>query len=199
MQKNSKLASILLWSIFISMILSLFFLSISTKITKNLKNNSNIIEKNEFNYIINNQIKNFNFEIIKLKNWEYLVFENLNPLIRTLKQNQEKYILFNSWSEINLKIEKIYWSDLYYELYKWSSKNNINTLIWSWILNNNLEIKILDSSNNWWKILLKNLWWESKVRIYSQKSAIPKYINYKIIKITWNNQIIKYKNIKKLW
>lgn len=40
MQKINKKASILIWAIFLSLIISLSFLSISTKITKNLKENS---------------------------------------------------------------------------------------------------------------------------------------------------------------
>jgi len=57
-QKNSKKASILIWAIFLSLIISLSFLSISTKITKNLKENSknniNIIEQNKIENILKN-------------------------------------------------------------------------------------------------------------------------------------------------
>ncbi len=199
MQKSNKNASILLWAIFISMILSILFLSISTKITKILKNNDNILNQNKINQIINNKIKILNFNTTKLNNNTYLIFENINPLRRVIKKNSQITILFNSWATINLKINKIYWADLYYELYQSNDKNNINDLVWSWILSDNLETTLLDSSNNWWRILLKNLWWESKIKIYSQKSILPKYINYKIIKILWNTNIIETENKKQLY
>ncbi len=199
MQKSNKNASILLWAIFISMILSILFLSISTKITKILKNNDNILNQNKINQIINTKVKSFNFNTTKLNNNSYLIFENRNPLRRVIKKNSQITILFNSWATINLKINKIYWADLYYELYQSNDKNNINDLVWSWILSDNLETTLLDSSNNWWRILLKNLWWESKIKIYSQKSILPKYINYKIIKILWNTNIIETENKKQLY
>jgi len=44
MQKTETKASILIWSIFLSLILIMTFVSISTKINKNLKNNSQIIQ-----------------------------------------------------------------------------------------------------------------------------------------------------------
>jgi putative exporter of polyketide antibiotics len=42
MQKTGKNASILIWAIFLSIIISLGFISISTQINKTLKNNKNI-------------------------------------------------------------------------------------------------------------------------------------------------------------
>jgi hypothetical protein len=54
MQKTNKKASILIWAIFLSLIISVTFISISTKINKNLKNNSEIIN----NIKINNEVIN---------------------------------------------------------------------------------------------------------------------------------------------
>jgi len=199
MQKNRQNASILLWSIFISMILSILFLSISTKITKNLKNNDDIIENSQIHEIIKKQIAIKDFSTIKLKDKEYLLFESIDPLIRNIKEKKELNILFNSWNTINLKVEKIYWADIYYETYQWIDQNNITTLVSSWILSDEINKNLLDNSNNWWKIYLKNLGWESKIKVYSEKSCLPKYINYKIVKVIWNKQLIKEKNKQKLW
>jgi hypothetical protein len=88
MQKNKHIASILLWSIFISMILSILFLSISTKITKNLKNNDNLISNTKIEEIIKNQILNYHFKTKKINKNLYLVFESLDPFRRTIKQNE---------------------------------------------------------------------------------------------------------------
>jgi len=54
MQKTSKKASILIWATFLSLIMTVIFVSISTNINKNLKNNLSLTEefKNE------NEIKN---------------------------------------------------------------------------------------------------------------------------------------------
>ncbi len=199
MQKNNKIASILLWSIFISMVLSILFISISTKITKTLKNNDNILQQNQIKKVINQQIKNNDFSTKQINKNTYLIFQKLDPYIIDIKNKKTKSFLFNSWTTINLKIEKIYWADLYYKLYQSNNKNNINNLVWSWIISNNIETTLLNSSNNWWKIILKNLWWESKIKIYSQNSYQPKYINYKIVKIIWNNILTQSKNTIKLY
>jgi hypothetical protein len=54
MQKTNIKASILIWATFLSLIITVTFISISTKINKNLKNNSALTS--EIN--INNQVKN---------------------------------------------------------------------------------------------------------------------------------------------
>jgi len=181
------------------MILSILFLSISTKITKNLKNNDDIIENSQIHEIIKKQIAIKDFSTIKLKDKEYLLFESIDPLIRNIKEKKELNILFNSWNTINLKVEKIYWADIYYETYQGIDQNNITTLVSSWILSDEINKNLLNSSNTWWKIYLKNLGWESKIKVYSEKSCLPEYINYKIVKVIWNKQLIKEKSKQKLW
>jgi hypothetical protein len=60
-QKKNKKASILIWAIFLSLMISLSFISISTKITESLKNNNtnnkNIKENNDMREIILNSEK----------------------------------------------------------------------------------------------------------------------------------------------
>ncbi len=194
MQKRSKKASILLWSIFISMIVSLLFLWISSKVNKNLKNNEKIFKQDNINYILSEKIKNNDFWKTDLWDNYYLIFEKKDPIIRTIKKNEEKTFLFNSWSQINITIKKIYWSPVYYKAFKWSDKNNINTLVSSWIIDNETNFNLLDSSNKWWKLYLKNLWWEARLKINSQNSIIPDYLEYKIVKLIWNTIITKQKN-----
>jgi len=194
MQKRSKKASILLWSIFISMIVSLLFLWISSKVNKNLKNNEKIFKQDNINYILSEKIKNNDFWKTDLWDNYYLIFEKKDPIIRTIKKNEEKTFLFNSWSQINITIKKIYWSPVYYKAFKWSDKNNINTLISSWIIDSETNFNLLDSSNKWWKLYLKNLWWEARLKINSQNSIIPDYLEYKIVKLIWNTIITKQKN-----
>ena len=194
MQKRSKKASILLWSIFISIIVSLLFLWISSKVNKNLKNNEKIFKQDNINYILSEKIKNNDFWKTDLWDNYYLIFEKKDPIIRTIKKNEEKTFLFNSWSQINITIKKIYWSPVYYKAFKWSDKNNINTLISSWIIDSETNFNLLDSSNKWWKLYLKNLWWEARLKINSQNSIIPDYLEYKIVKLIWNTIITKQKN-----
>jgi hypothetical protein len=58
MQKNNISASILIWSIFLSLIISISFFSIATKISKNLKEN-NTNKTIQQNILIENTLKSF--------------------------------------------------------------------------------------------------------------------------------------------
>jgi hypothetical protein len=57
MQKTNIKASILIWAIFLSLIISVTFISVSTKINKNLRENYSLTDKinleNEIGNIIN--------------------------------------------------------------------------------------------------------------------------------------------------
>jgi hypothetical protein len=72
MQKNPRKASILIWAIFLSLIISVSFIEISTKINKNLKNNKNIINNIQLDLETENLINNItitkNFTDQKLSN-----------------------------------------------------------------------------------------------------------------------------------
>jgi hypothetical protein len=91
MQKQKK-ASILIWSIFLSLIISISFFSIATKITKNLKSNNNIEENYKKNKTINNILKNFSGSNITKNNLEFFI-ENSN-LQKSLKKYEKIIINF---------------------------------------------------------------------------------------------------------
>ena len=55
MQKFNKKASILIYAIFLSLIISIMFIAISNKINLNLKQNKNISQ----NFDINDKIENY--------------------------------------------------------------------------------------------------------------------------------------------
>jgi len=101
-QKISKKASILIWAIFLSLIISLSFLSISTKITKNLKENSqnniSIIEQNNFEKIL--KTSNLDTEII----WNKTIYIENRSLKKSLKKSEEYEIKFRKDSTININL-----------------------------------------------------------------------------------------------
>lgn len=181
MQKNSKKASILIWAIFLSLIISLSFLSISTKITKNLKENSknniNIIEQNK----IENILKNSDLNIENVWN-KSIHIENKN-LKKSLKKSEEYEISFNTNSIININLTSSW--VIYYEL-NWTKTgswvltwtlNNYET--WSWIL------KLINFS-----------WYISFELVSDNKFEIPEK-KYKIIEHIWSKNIIKTRGIIK--
>lgn len=177
MQKTSLKASILIWATFLSLIITVTFISISTKINKNLKNNSNLTGQLEINNIIQNIINDWNIDWNYtnkiLKNWEEIIFDN-NNIIKSL----------NKWEEIIIKIIKD--NKLTIKIKKWWP------IIASWSL---ITTENIFWTTNWTNFKINNLWWYSKILISSntKNSFLLEYTNYKIIKQIWNKEIIKSK------
>lgn len=181
MQKNNIKAYILIWSIFISMIISITFISINTKINKNLNNNKDIINNYLYNIDSQNTIKesfiNNDFSEKNIWNWETIIFENSKENIFSLKEKDKHLSKINTLSVIQISI--LIWWPIYF-------KNNSM----SWIVNNSSII-----SMSTWNLLIKNLWWYTKIKITSDKSGnyLTQFLNYKILKKIWNNELIKNK------
>jgi hypothetical protein len=180
MQKKTRKASILIWSIFLSLIISITFISISTKINKNIRNNDDL--KNQIN--TSNEIKNIiNSGSISwinvnqtLENWEELVFESLSPLQSSLKKGQIKYIQFPISSNITITLSHSW--GLFY-----STTWNITS---SWVINNLGNINAFS-----WVLELSNLWWYMEFDLQADQGFLPQYSKYKIIKKIGNKEVIK--------
>ncbi len=177
MQKKNNQASILIWAIFLSLIISVTFISISTKINKNLINNINfsekIIDNTEIKNIINNSILNWSFTNQTLSNWDELIFDKKDEIIVSLKQNEKYIIKIIESSTVWITI--INWWPVKY---------------WTWLITNSENISVTA-----WDFEIENLWWYTKLKITSSsnKNHLSKYLNYRIIKKIWNKELIKTK------
>lgn len=188
MQKLQKNASILLWSIFLSLTIWIAFISISSQISKNLKENIWLKNKININSLKEKKIKDAietnNFENIELNENEIIIFEKNNYLNIWLKENEEIILKIESNKNITIKINS--WSPIYYTNL---SNSNIN-----WIVSN------VDTFLSWWnEIKIKNIWWYSNIDIISETNFETEYKKYKILKKIWNKDIIKEKNKIKLF
>lgn len=188
MKKYSKKASILLWAVMLSLIIAITFISISTKINKNIKLsgelNDFIEEKNNINLFMNSGGIN---NILENK---ILVFENNEEKVFSLK-NQEELLLNFSWSEdFGIEIWIINWGGLNYEYIK-----NNNDVSASWVINYYKSFTG-ELNNNTWSLFLKNLWWNTKFLIKSENSFETSEKKYKIVTIIWNNFFNETKNAK---
>ncbi|MDD2907106.1 MAG: hypothetical protein PHH98_00555 [Candidatus Gracilibacteria bacterium] len=180
MQKIGKNASILLWSIFLSLTMSIAFISISSQISKNLKENSNLNEKisiaNKKQNLINEAIETGNFEIVEISNNEILVFEKNNFLNIGLKENEVLRLKVDIDTNMTIII-----NDGSPVSYSNTSDSNVNG--------------ITSSSNTFstgvGEILIKNLGLYSNINIFSEGSFEKEYKKYKIVKKVGNKDIIK--------
>ncbi|MFK7779666.1 MAG: hypothetical protein QM490_00835 [Candidatus Gracilibacteria bacterium] len=110
MQKTDTKASILIWAIFLSLIISVTFIGVSTKINKNLRNDSNFVSQIE----INNQIKNIlhsgsidsNYNNTYLTNGDKIIFDPTNVTIVGLKQGKIHISKINTGSIVNITLSE---------------------------------------------------------------------------------------------
>ncbi len=181
MQKNNIKGSIFIWAIFLSLIISVSFIQISTKINKILNNNKNFVNdiqlENNINNLINNSIINKDFTKKTLENWDKIIFYNESEIEFSLKKDRNHKSKINTWS--NLQVTILEWWPIKYE-------NNSS----SWIIN---EWKIFSVTN--WDLNIINLWWYTRLKINSNtnENFLSEFIDYKIIKKIWNKEIIQKK------
>lgn len=162
MQKNNKKASILIWSIMLSMIISIAFISLSIKIQKNLWENKKIQTEN-----ISKSLE-LNYEITKILKTEFLSKEK--DYIVSLKKDEQHIIKTKSWT-INLEVKD--------GIISYSTWSQVNLLNW------NISLDFDNEAN----LKVKNVWWYAKVKITwdFQKD----FEKYKIYKKIWNKIVEK--------
>ena len=180
MQKKTKNASILIWSIFLSIIVSISFISISSKISKNLQKNNNSNE-NITNEVLKDKIINKDFESIALDNWDKLIFESNKDIKKSLKENQSYKIFFEQATNIDLYI--LNWWPIYYKYF-----DDIGNLSSTWIVK---SYKNIDLSYVSWSLIINNLWWITDFYMSWSQDFIAQEKSYLIIKKIWNKEFIK--------
>jgi len=194
MQKINKKWSILIWSVMLSLIISILFISISSKINKNIKlsweTSNYIYEKNLINSkIIENKDASINSD-------EILIFENNKKNTFSLKKD-EKLILSFSWSsDFNIDLWVVKWWAIYYQYEKINLSNN-KIKSKTWVLNYSESFSWkLDTTYNKWELSFYNLWWYSQFLINSEINFETSEKKYKIVKNIWNNSLIKTSWVK---
>lgn len=175
-QKKAKKASILIWSIFLSMIISISFITISSKINKNLIRDSSL-DSNVYN-IIKEKIVDNNFSEEETKSWDKIVFENDSYIERTLKKMEKYIIIFPKETQVNIEI--INGWPIYY-----SNSGEIN-IVWTWIIDTNLNFLV-----ETWSLEINNLWWLTSFSVNWNKDFIAQDKKYEVIKKIWNKDFIK--------
>ena len=198
MQENNKNASILILSIILSLILWVIFISLSNKISLNLRQNSNFIEKisNEEKIeknlkLIENELKNILKEIKNQNPNQKNISDEIKIVLDLKIENfaltkNSDFIEFYAFPESNLKI-KNFWEDT-----QISSKNMTNDS--SKIDEKNevaLESAIVTTNDYFKKINIKNIWWYSKIDIISSNYFIPQKKYFQIVEKFGKKEILK--------
>lgn len=181
MQKTNNKWSILIWATFLSLIISVTFISISTKINKNLKNywefSNQLSQTNEIQNIINSSIISSKFENQFLNNEDKIIFSAPNIRLIWMKQNEIIKSEITGNSVINIQIKN--WWPIKYE--------NLSN---SWII---ISWKSINA--NIWELNITNLWWYTQFIIQSDTTdnILSETTFYKIVKKIWNKNVIKTK------
>lgn len=194
MQKFNKKASILIYAIFLSLIISIMFIAISNKINLNLKQNKNISQNFDINDKIENSIKKIEKdlqELVKIpKIWE----KEIKKILENIEKNSQIS------EKINIEIKKNF---------DFSAENSTIIILPETRLstqkgtelkyreNGVSQEKIFDFENpieseeNLKKINFKNTWSYSKINIISNKFVIKKNMTYYVYENIWNSNVVK--------
>jgi hypothetical protein len=193
MQKTTKNASILIWSIFLSIIISLWFISISTQINKTLKNNQNIQQEINKSNQVKNILNSSNPSSQQLDDWTYLNISDFNSYIWSLEENETKIFSFSGTILNVLEITIKNWWPVKYTYNIWSLNQEYDILrTWSVSFSWNL-----DNSNSNSNLTIENLWWYTLFQINSDQNFIAPERYYQIWKKIGNkNILIKSSQIK---
>ena len=186
MQKIGKKASILIWSIFLSLTLSITFISISTQINKSLKENAKIKENISINRntekIIKDAVINNNYDNIELADNQVIIFDKGNYSEKELK----------SWETVTIKV--IDSTNITVQVTKWSPveySNLDNSKSWVVTSESRSIFYLSKEDSNEKTFTIKNLWWYSEIIISWEKPFQSEYKTYKIIEKIWNKNVTK--------
>ena len=187
MQKTNKNASILIWTIFLSIVVSMAFLWISTKIHQNIKNSGEFIQQIENQVHIDTYIKEISISWNRdNKNfWDNITleFENSDTVYRSFKTGEFLEFRFFQTGSTNTQIEVISGWPIY-----------LSGGTFNWILSGSGIISFDVISPNYKSIQMKNLWANTNIKLESNKIILPAESKYNIFRKIWN-----LKNIQSSW
>lgn len=192
MQKTNNKASILIWSIFLSLVVSLSFVFVSTKINQNLA----------LNTYLNDFFSNDNKTTELVKNnslWD--IWDNSKLLLETNSislSNWESQIFSFSWSsDFTWSITIKEWWPLYFETisYSWSL-NNLELTTSTWIISDNKSFIftwVLDLQYKKTDLIVKNLWANLIFKLETNTEILTSWTikKYKITKNIWWKDVEK--------
>ncbi|MDD3646715.1 MAG: hypothetical protein PHH06_04915 [Candidatus Gracilibacteria bacterium] len=104
MQKSNKKASILLWAIFLSIIISVAFIGVSTKVSKKLRDNISFKEDVSIQNQIQNKLNKKDFTNEVFINGEKIYFESSNSIQRNLKKDEKIILNFSTGTSIDISL-----------------------------------------------------------------------------------------------
>ena len=194
MQKFNKKASILIYAIFLSLIISIMFIAISNKINLNLKQNKNISQNFDINDKIENSIKKIEKdlqELVKIpKIWE----KEIKKILENIEKNSQ------IGEKINIEIKKNFDFSAEDSTIIILPETRLSTQKGAELKyreNGVSQEKIFDFENpieseeNLKKINFKNTWSYSKINIISNKFVIKKNMTYYVYENIWNSNVVK--------
>ncbi len=168
----------------LSLIVTISFISISTKINKSIKSSWRFYEENSQNNNLRSTI--FYENSTQISDKKVIVFEDSNTRIISLKHWEKRALSFSGIENFNIDLWIIEW---WWILYKYS---NTWTNTYSGVLDYSHSFSwTLSWTSNTGSLILENIGWYSEILIKSENSFVTPEKRYKIIQTIWNNNFIK--------
>ena len=186
MQKTGKNASILIWAIFLSITISLWFISISTQINKTLKNNKNIQQEISQSNQVQSILKSDNPSSQQLDNWLYLNIINSDSYIWSLKEKETKIFSF-SWSTLDIiDISINAGGPIKYKYNIWNNNQEYDILT-SWNISFSWNLNNINTQST---LEVENLGWYTLFEVNSDQHFISPERYYEVWKKIWNKNVL---------
>lgn len=186
MQKTGQNASILIWAIFLSLIISLWFISMSTQINKTIKNNIALQKDISVSWEQNTLLSDKNIKSQYISNGNYLSIEDKNTYFWSLKSDEIKTFTF-SWTSLDfIDIKIIQWGPI---KFKYDIPSNSTFIKWL-IQNQDIFSGALDWLNSNSSLQIENLWGYTLFQITSDLDFEKPEQKYKIWKKIWNKNVL---------
>ncbi|QFR38973.1 hypothetical protein A9Q91_01935 [Candidatus Gracilibacteria bacterium 28_42_T64] len=177
MQDTHQKASILIWSIFLSLIISIIFINTSSKIGKTIRNNSLISESITSHYQVQKILNEKNYINTQLDNGENIIFEDNNKYTGVLKVKETSETQFPSINN-TIDISILDGGPIFYSF----SNNSASGVV-------NKSISIIVSQTG--SLYLRNLGGHLKYNISSDTDFLTKRKGYKVTKKIGHKEVIK--------
>jgi hypothetical protein len=185
MQKTGQNASILIWAIFLSLIISLWFISISTQINKTIKNNIALQDNISLSTEQYSLLQSKNSDSQYISNWNYLKFEDTKTYLWSLKSDEIKLFSFSGTVLNFIDIQVLQWGPIKFKHDIWSTFNTGGL-----IQNQNIFSGWLSSSDKNSTLEIENLWWYTLFQIKSDLNFEKPEQKYQIWKKIWNKNVL---------
>jgi hypothetical protein len=183
MQKTKE-ASILIWSLFLSLFIAFAFVSFSVSVHSAIQNVYTISQDITKNFLIHQNIYQAGFVQTSLSSTEQMVSDSSHILFLQDRQATEVRFIGSITPKITFSMYQ--WGPIFYTFVSFKNSSLIGSITASWIVTENASFDgIIRSWDDRGILYVKNLWGATKFTYTSTITSIDPVSSYKTLVNIW--------------